>query len=396
MRVAWDLQAVTGPKPTGLGVSVRLLMDAFNRYSPDGSFIGLPPNDRDEALASVPDRVRWEQSLLPWRVRKLQKHYAAAGEPPLDLLYCPALGAPVRCVVPVMSHVHDLIALRNPEQFSGWARMYWKRLLPHAWRRTRAITVSNAWLRKEVATRLPYADSRIHIVPYYADPQLVVQADRLAPGWREQRLAGTVPLASGLDASPLFLCLGSQEQRKNFGLAIIALGELRLKGLTARLRIVGGQTEYSHTLEALIDKAKVRDQVELLDYQPREELTRSLLEATALLFVSTYEGYGMPPQEAQSLGCPVVLSDIGCHRAVYDDHQRWEQVATERRSLPPFVETGDSSGLAGQMQRLMEDVGWRAELAAAGMEYQRTFSAEQTALALMKAFGLALSTNTGA
>jgi glycosyltransferase involved in cell wall biosynthesis len=111
-----------------------------------------------------------------------------------------------------------------------------------------------------------------------------------------------------------------------------------------------------------------------------------LLKSTALLFVSHYEGYGMPPQEAQSIGCPVILSDIRCHRTVYANPRRLSQLPEELQYAPPFIDPNDEHALASEMQRMIDDVDHRARLRAAGIAYSETFSARDTAFALQSAF----------
>ena len=94
MRVAWDLQAVTGPGRTGLGVSVQFMLDALESGAPDVEVAGLRPNERDAALGGVGDRLAWEQWRLPAELR------ATHAARPLDLAYSPALGAPLFSPVP--------------------------------------------------------------------------------------------------------------------------------------------------------------------------------------------------------------------------------------------------------------------------------------------------------
>jgi glycosyltransferase involved in cell wall biosynthesis len=390
---AWDLQAITGPRPTGLGYAVKLLRDAYTQHGgPDGEpakVLGLRPNDRDEPLRSVLDRVLWEQWRLPRALvgaeqRSVQSQDVEASgrsiAPPL-LLYSPALGAPLRCGIPVVAHVHDLIPLADPSQFTSVARWYWTKLLPATWKRCRAITVSNSSLVDEVEQRLRYPRERIHVVPYYAgiDPDERIEWVRILP--------------QGLPAlTPLFLALATHEPRKNIGLAVRAVGELKRRGIDVQLVCAGGHTRHTVELVTLAGQLSLAKHIEWQDYVPRRELLAMMWGATALLFPSKLEGYGMPPQEAQFLGTPVVLSDIPCHRAVYDDPQRWTAVLPGLREPPPFVGTDDVTGLADAMQRLLEDAAWRERLSAAGRAYQATFSPEATAQALRHAFESALAT----
>lgn len=354
MRIAWDLQAITGPRPTGLGVSVGFLLRALRDHAPEVEVVELRPNACDKPLRGVPDRLAWEQLRLPAALRR--EH----ARQPLDLAYSPALGAPLSSPVPVVAHVHDLIPLHFPQQFSGVAGWYWKELLPFTWQRCRALTVSNHTVADDIAQRLGYPRGRIHVVPYYPEPEFA----RLA--------AEAGPVVDDWAGAPRFVTIGSHEPRKNIELAIRAVGLLRSRGIPARLTCIGLHTPYTARLRELAQQAGA--EVEFPEYAARAEVVRLLRQATALLFVSRYEGYGMPPLEAMSIGCAVVLSDIPAHRAVY------------RGSGMPFVGVDDLEALSTVMLRLCDDAVYLAGLRRSGLAYCEMFTPEATAEALVGAF----------
>ena len=376
VRVAWDLQAITGPGRTGLGVSVQFMLDALLAHAPQVQLAGMRPNEQDRPLRTVKDRILWEQWRLPRRLRR--EHLLQ----PLDLLYSPALGAPLRSPVPVVAHVHDLIPLFYPQQFSGFARWYWHDLLPMTWRRCSALTVSNATVAEDIAMHFGYPADRIQVVPYYPDPAVASAARDLRPGFAEIEVQDA-------PATPLFLTLASHEPRKNLELPIRALERLGRAGVDARLVCVGSHTPHTEVLRQLAAQCGVAGTVEFPGYLRRADIVRLLLSCTALVFCSHYEGYGMPPQEAQSVGCAVILSDIPCHRAVYADEARWARLPVGEREVPPFVDPRDERTLAGFMRRLIEDSAYRCALRRAGLAYCRTFSDAGTAAGLSAAFELA-------
>ncbi|MCB1217238.1 glycosyltransferase family 4 protein [bacterium] len=337
----------------------------------------MRPNESDRPLVDVPDRIKWEQMRLPAALRRLN--------PRASLLYSPALGAPLTSPVPVVAHVHDLIPLMYPEQFSGPAGFYWKTLLPRCWKRARALTVSNMAVKRDIMRLLDVSPERIHVVPYYPDPSWRVHAQQL----REQHLReDSIP--DTLEV-PEFLMIASHEARKNIELGIQALADLRLRhGIPARLVCIGGQTEHTEVLKSIATELDVAESLEFPGYLPQQEITRRLLRSTALLFVSRYEGYGMPPQEAQSIGVPVVLSDIPCHKEVYADRERISQLPLELQFAPPMTDTGNHRKLADHMQRLVTDAQWREQLSRHGIAYSGTFSSRRTASSLLEAFEAAL------
>jgi glycosyltransferase involved in cell wall biosynthesis len=272
--------------------------------------------------------------------------------------------------------VHDLIPLIDPAQFRGLSRWYWTAYLPQGWRRCAALTVSNESLVADVAQRLDFPAARIYVVPYYCS---------LSAGDVAAALATPRPVSA-----PYFMTLASHEPRKNLVLVLNALALLAERGLRPAVVCVGSRTAHSLPLRQLAQRLGVGSQVTWPDYVPRSLVLQLLRHAVALLFVSRYEGYGMPPQEAQVLGTPVVLSDIASHRSVYGDAHRWAEVEPELQSPPPFVGIDDVTALADKMERLMRDPSWGLQLAAAGRAYQRSFSPQETGKALRAAFQQAL------
>lgn len=375
VRITWDFQAITGSKPTGLGISVKLLLSAFEDHCAQHEVIPMRPNDANRALLGVPDRLKWEQWRLPLALRNLN--------PKPSLLYSPALGAPLNSPVPVVAHVHDLISLIFPEQFSGFAGIYWKKLLPLSWKRARVITVSNMAVKRDIMRLLDVPEEKIHVVPYYPDSSWRVLAQR----YRENFLEADINAGE----RPVFLMLASHEPRKNIELGIQALAELKNRlAMPARLICVGGLSSHTENLRSIAAELGVSDSLELPGYLSQEEITRLLLGCHGLLFVSRYEGYGMPPQEAQSIGVPVILSDIPCHREVYANRERLSQLNVELQFTPPMVSVGDHRKLADYMYRLAIDADWRMLLKSHGIAYSGTFSSRRTASALLSAFEAAL------
>jgi len=378
--VAWDLQAVTGPGRTGLGVSVQFLLDALRNYAQDTEVVELRPNLSDTALKGVLDRLKWEQWRLPAALR------TARHEQDVKLCYSPALGAPISSPVPVVAHVHDLIPLHYPHLFTGAAsRFYWCKLLPYTWRRCRALTVSNQSVADDICEMLSYPADRIHVVPYYPDPAVAAAAQVINPGFREIDVNDT-------PKTPLFVTLATHEWRKNIEAVIKAVAKLKQRGITARLTCIGGHTPLTETYRKLSIGLGISSQVEFPGYLEREQAVRLLLSCTALAFMSHYEGYGMPPQEAQSIGCAVVLSDIPCHRKIYLDESRWPDLAESHRIRPQLIAPQDESALADELERLIEDQEYRAGLRRSGLAYSATFGPADTAGSLRGAFASALAT----
>jgi glycosyltransferase involved in cell wall biosynthesis len=370
VKAACDWQAITGPHPTGLGVAVRCLMQALEEHAPDWELLGLRPNLLDAALRGVPDRLAWEQARLPLAL--VQAKRAGA-----QLVFSPALGAPLFSPLPRVAYVHDLIPLKQPGHFTGAARWYWSTLLPATWRRCQALAVSNHTIADELAALLGYPRARIHLAPYYIDPLLKSIADELHAG---------EPTPAQSESCAVFITVGSHEPRKNLELAIRALALYNQARVPARLVITGTENAYTLSLRRLADECGVINSVQFTGYLDRRQLVSHLLSATALLFVSREEGFGLPPLEAQSLGCPAILSDLPVLRAAHADPARLAQLPQEISCSPPFIPEDDPAALAEEMARLTSDAAYRAGLVRFGLAYAATFTPQTTARGLTAAF----------
>ncbi len=103
-----------------------------------------------------------------------------------------------------------------------------------------------------------------------------------------------------------------------------------------------------------------------------EELHGLYLGAEALIFPSTYEGFGIPPLEAMLCGCPVVASKIGAVEEVCGD-------AAE------YIDPHSISSLAQGIERVLTSGARRRELIEKGKKRVQLFSAERAVEAFLEA-----------
>jgi len=96
---------------------------------------------------------------------------------------------------------------------------------------------------------------------------------------------------------------------KNIDLAIAAMPEVLKKNPQAGLVIVGSGREEKNIL-AKIKKLKLSDNVILEPWT--NNLASYYKSADLFLLTSNYEGWGMSIVEAMAVGCPVIMTDVGC------------------------------------------------------------------------------------
>jgi len=118
--------------------------------------------------------------------------------------------------------------------------------------------------------------------------------------------------------------------------------------------------------------------VTFADYAPGEDLPLWYNAATAFVYPSTYEGFGIPPLEAMACGTPVIASNAASLP---------EAVGDAGLTVGPE----DVSGLAQAMRRVWDDDALRGELSQRGIDRARRFAWEVTAKATVESYRRALN-----
>lgn len=103
------------------------------------------------------------------------------------------------------------------------------------------------------------------------------------------------------------------------------------------------------------------------------DLARAYADAHAFVYPSLYEGFGIPPLEAMSCGCPVVCSDTSSLPEVVGD-------AAE------LFDPAQAASLCAALERVCLDESRRSELVAAGLARVPQFSWERCAAATAQAY----------
>lgn len=219
----------------------------------------------------------WEQLDLPlWLARN--------GSPPLVSL-CNT--APLIYRNQVATH-HDITYVRHPESYSRAFRGFYKGLTPLLLRRIKALITVSDFSRREIAGYYGYPSEKICVVPN-AVASTFRPPDPQAPNERDK---------------PYLLAVSSPNAHKNFARMVAAF--LSLEGFDdVELHIVGdSHSVFSGTDCSVSDDRRVR----LLGRIDDAQLVREYQGARAFVFPSLYEGFGIPPLEAQACGCPVIAA----------------------------------------------------------------------------------------
>jgi glycosyltransferase involved in cell wall biosynthesis len=262
---------------------------------------GLPEAHPDlEGIASVvvgPSRgdvrcvrLLWESSWLPYQVRRHDLdllHHLGGTVPPVG-------GGPT---VPTVLTLYDLQPLVHPERFSSVKRVWLRRILPRSVHRADAVLTLSEHVRNQVIELLATPPDQVLAAP----PGV---PDRLQQG---PEAAAAIRRRYGLDGE-LLLYPAISYTHKNHEVLLDALPAVRERHPTATLVCTGRPGPNDEALDAQAQRLGLGDAVRRLGRVPRQELDTLFGAATALVFPSTYEGFGLPLLEAMAHGLPIVAA----------------------------------------------------------------------------------------
>jgi glycosyltransferase involved in cell wall biosynthesis len=316
VRIAID-QSAGFNQGAGIGRYARNLVPALVASLPDSQFTlwyapDGTPRFADESVAPFngEPRVRVRRTRFPRR-RMDQLWFRLRAPIPIeiwagwqDLVYSPDFTAPPAIRTPRIVTIHDLAFEIVPERAPRALRAYLSAVVPRAVSEAAAVVAVSETTRRDLIERYRLDPAKVTVVPNAADARFFAAAP----------LSSDVRSRLGLPERYL-LTVGTLEPRKNHLTLFKALDHI---APSARLPlVVAGRVGWSaDEIVAAARDRQARGQVILLDYLADEFLPGLYAGATALIYPSWYEGFGLPVLEGLAAGTTVIASDAPAHREI--------------------------------------------------------------------------------
>ncbi|HZU04922.1 MAG TPA: glycosyltransferase family 1 protein [Chloroflexota bacterium] len=274
--------------------------------------------------------------------------------------------------------VHDLAFLIQPQTHLPTNRLFLTALMPRFVAAATAIIADSEATRRDLLRYYPAAALKVHVV------HLGVEAtfQPVAP-----EAARAVASRYGLPERYV-LFVGVLEPRKNIQTLLRAYRSLlqQRDGGTAGslpLVIVGPRGWWYRDLYRAVRELGLAALVRFLGPVPDADLPALYSGATAFVYPSLYEGFGLPPLEALACGTPVVCSDRAALPEVVGD-------------AALLVDPQDAGAIARALARVLDDDHLRQALRVRGLARAARFTWERTAQATVRVYEQALAAHRAA
>lgn len=376
------ISGYVGNRKTGIGRVLENVLIRMCRIAPTFEFILFVNYDFDDYLnQSWPSNVK----VVPFGVSKnsplkniwwhqlgfqrlLREHGCACS-------WIPNFSLLLWSEVPVVAVVHDMIEFHVAGKFDRFRMVYRQLAVPRLARKANEVITVSESSKQDIIRYCGISASKITVASNGCDFdvfQPVVGrklADRL-------RLWGLEPLS-------YLLTVGTIDYPgKNVMSVLRAYVALREQQSTRqKLVVVGKPGHNAQKIYGYISSSIFRSDIIVLGYLGDADLPYLYSGATALCFMSLYEGFGLPVLEAMACGCPVICSNTS--------------------AMPEIVEgTGitvdplDVDAIMCAIQKVEHSLLTRDQLVLTALKRSRRFSWDTTARIYLNTFHRVLNYNT--
>ena len=367
MRIAVNARMLTQRKPGGIGKysyeTLRRITDRHREHEflfiVDRPFRGRGAFPGNVAVArTFPSfhPLLW-YPWFEWAVPLILGKFRA------DLFISTDGFASLSTAVPTVVAIHDLNFHHNPKDLPLLHSRYFNHFFPKYARKAKAIVTASEYSKRDIVSL--YGEPPEKITVTWNGASEIFRP--LAEKERENARRG---LTGG---APYFLSVGLLHPRKNLVRLIEAFEKFRKESPSAvKLVLAGPRMFKTAEIFRVWNRMSHREDVLFLGTVPEERLARIYSGACALLFVSTFEGFGIPILEAMNCDVPVVASD--------------------RTALPEvsgnaaiFVNPYSVEAIAGAMKAVFFDKTLRRTVVEKGRERKTLFNWDRTAGLLWEA-----------
>ena len=380
MRIAFNGSFWDKPN-TGSGQYLRARLTTLAQHSPENDYIVISPS----ALSGLPSKpnVTFHTERVAFADGNLAKLFfeqvafvRACQRARADVAHVPYFASPLFPRTRTIVTIHDLIPMLLPLYRGSVLVRAYTQLVAMAARRADAIIADSECSKRDIVRHLGINASRVHVVYLAADARYQPADNAQIESIRQKY---SLP-------DKFLLYLGGYDQRKNVRVIIQAFARLRdsyASGYRLALAgtILGKDSEFFPDPRRIARETNLPDDaICFLGWVDEADKPALYSSATAFLFASIYEGFGLPPLEAMACGTPVICSNASSLPEIVGD-------------AGITIDPNDVAAWANAMRVVMTDSNRRAEMSQHGIDQARKFSWERTADETLNIYPNCSSTN---
>jgi len=377
MKIGFDAKRAYH-NSTGLGHYSRTLISSLAKDHPGNEYILFTPSVSDlfqaeqfpNVHAFTPAATAGKLFPKNWRNRgiiadlqkeKIQLYHGLSHQVPV--------GIKESGIASVVT-IHDLIFERYPEQHGKVNVLLYRKKFKYACKNADLIIAISQQTKQDLVDLYHIPENKIRICYQSCDP---VFSKKLTEEEKKfTRAKYDLP-------DHFFLSVGSITERKNL---LTVCKAMKRRKTDLPLVVIGTGRKYKKKLQEYLEKNELAKKIIFLSDHPEAgsagfrssaDFPAIYQSATALLYPSLFEGFGIPILEALESGLPVITSNVSCMPETGGDAALY---------IDPF----DDKALAEKMKMVAEDTMLAASMKEKGYAHAKKFSPEKCTAAVMNVY----------
>jgi glycosyltransferase involved in cell wall biosynthesis len=327
--------------------------DCLSHY-PNVELIDVPYTKESTAK-----NILWHQ----WLFQKLLKKYHC------DLAYIPNFTLLLWKAVPTVVTIHDLIEYNVPDKFSKARMLYRKGVCDPlmAKRSDHILTVSKSSYN-DIVKYLGVKPEKITLTLNATDKNFFKKYDK--------KDVENAISKYNLEYKEYLLFVGTIDYPgKNIKTVIEAFFNLRSQGQLEgkKLVIIGKDGFNSQVIYDFVNNSPFKDEVIFTGYLNDEDLPKYYAGASIMLYLSFFEGFGLPVLEAMSCATPVICANTSCFPEIVEE-------------LDVMVDPTDVKATEEKIQKILGSTDYYDEMSRKCYEKSQKYSWEESAKEYHRAF----------
>ncbi len=228
----------------------------------------------------------------------------------IDVFFSPDGFTSLSTNVPTLLTIHDLAYAHFPEQIRFMDRKYYQYFMPRFARKAMKLTTVSAFTKQDMVTQLNLPSSKIDVVyngcrTFFKPLPVFDQA--------------IVKHKYSSDEN-YFLYVGAIHPRKNVHRLLAAFDDYKKRSGSKTKLLLGGRFAWQvGAVKDAFDQAEHKKDIIFLGYLNIGELHQITASALAMVYVSTFEGFGVPLLEAMHCDVPTITSTTSSMPEVVGD-----------------------------------------------------------------------------
>ncbi|MCB0663189.1 MAG: glycosyltransferase family 4 protein [Saprospiraceae bacterium] len=258
----------------------------------------------------------------------------------------------LKAKIPTLLIIHDLAYLHFPEQIQKKDLWFYRYYTPKYIQKADRIVTVSAFTKQDLLENFPVNPEKVDVACNGCSTNFRPLNPESVDYIRREVSNG----------KPYFIYVGAIHPRKNVGRLIMAFNRYKKQtGASTKLLIIGRKAWMTKEAQKAFKESAWKNDILFKGFVPREKLPVYIGAALAMVYVSLFEGFGIPILEAMHAEVPVITSNVSS----------MPEVAGEAGLL---VDPYDVESITEAMILIEEDVELRLELVKKGRQQRQNFT----------------------